>query len=139
MEIEVFFIFFLVLVIISFQKSLVINMTDTILGKILFIILIIYFSSKSPLLGLFITVVIVLYSGLLIEKGLFNEGFTSSFKNSNSNSRVKKRNSSKERMKDENFLRIGKSSRNLQASKNQNNTKNVIPIDEKGKHGFSKI
>ena len=139
MEVEVFFLFFLVLVFISFKKSVVVNMTDTLLGKLFFIILIIYFSSKSPLLGLFMTLVVVIYSGLLMENGTFTEGFAT---NNNINASRKKNSAkkmSKERMTVENFLRNGKSSKNIPASKTQNNDKNVSASHEKLKYIGTKI
>jgi hypothetical protein len=135
MEVEVFFLFFLVLVLISFKKSVVVNMTDTLLGKLFFIILIIYFSSKSPLLGLFMTLVVVIYSGLLMENGVFTEGFAMIITSKKNNKKLKNKNkTSKERMTVENSLRIGKSSKNIHASKTQNNDKDVSPSYENVKH-----
>lgn len=140
MEVEVFFLFFLVLVFISFKKSVVINMTDTLLGKLFFIILIIYFSSKSPLLGLFMTLVVVIYSGLLLETWVFTEGFTNTNTNNykKNNKSAKKPKLSKERMTVENSLR-GKSSKNIPASKTQNSDKDVSPSHEKIKYTGTKF
>jgi hypothetical protein len=70
-----------------------------------------------------------------MENGVFTEGFAMIITSKKNNKKLKNKNiTSKERMTVENSLRIGKSSKNIHASKTQNNDKDVSPSYENVKH-----
>lgn len=152
MEIEVLFILFLVLIVLSLNKSLAISLTNTILGKLIFIGLIVFFASKSLFLGLLMTIIIVIYSEVLsknIETSFssssssdFNiEGFSNNLnqKSKSKSKSSKRKHIVKERFGIENNLRIGTSTKNVPGTKtnSKTQTEKVLPSFEAGKEGFS--
>ena len=66
-------VLFFIIAVISYDNRIVLFLTDTIFGKIVLVILIIYFTCKSTLLGLFLTLVVVIYSGILLN--VYNDKF----------------------------------------------------------------
>jgi hypothetical protein len=66
-------ILFFIIAVISYDNRVVLFLTDTVWGKVLLVMLVIYFTCKSTLLGLFLTIVVVVYSGILLN--VYNDHF----------------------------------------------------------------
>jgi len=68
MNFESIMLFPLIIILLGFKRILINDWTSTVIGKIIFILLIIYFSSKSTTLGLLFTIIIVLSNEILVKE-----------------------------------------------------------------------
>lgn len=68
MNFESIMLFSLIIILLGFKPILINDLTSTVIGKIIFILLIIYFSSKSTTLGLLFTIIIVLSNEILVKE-----------------------------------------------------------------------
>lgn len=65
---ETILLFILIILVLSFKPLTFIELTNTIIGKTIFILLIIYFSSKSSSIGLLFTIIVVFSSEIIMKE-----------------------------------------------------------------------